>query len=657
MRVLDFGQADPFEGLIGRPRDVAWPVHAFRVSMPYRRRGAQDLDPFEQVVLQMIEIEGLYTERALAEVVSLPTALVRNVLTKLRGREIIDSSNRIIELSREAWKVRNQTSEFVSAVLFKELVGGHLLPHLHVVSHDAPLRFRNISEERFIRKMIHSTQSAKPVGPSPKEVLDVMRLMRRRDSFLQEQSQLPAVDQIRVLDDPEFYYLHCRIGISGRDAKTRLADPFAKRLSFELSESFDRALLTDESLQKWVDKWRSDLVMSPKKTPTTDEGSAIRGTYGQSSPFRELVDFLEMPPEQAFRSLASTFASLEWCLYFVSQLHDPMLTITRIRFFNEGEFEKRVVEALDVVGLLHQSETFHPIKRGKIDDYLQRRPEIDTVLTICIFQAQLDQAHPLRRLAQRNPRFLLDVRELARLRGQEAHGGEVFTWENDHQRWSEFLQKSVTTLLPSVNFEAGSPVVRLDEYSNLKLLARNSMTARLGHRCLSEIGPTAEEALLKAEMFGQAEVKDRNAIGFIINLCAALQAVFEQTCDRDRGIREFRETESELIVAAATRADRFRLEGFGASLQTVGPRKLRKALQGGESSLGALVITFLLLAKDSDLMWLADHDTTILQTCSDLLSLRGHGNQRVSLSDQEVQSLLEKAMRTISKLIEIRSEE
>lgn len=656
MRVIDFGKPDPFEGLIGRPRDVAWPVHAFRVSMPYRRRGSHDLDPFEQVILRMIEIEGLNTEQGLAEAVCLPPALVRNVLTKLRGREIIDGSNRIVERSEQPRRVRNPASEFVSAVLFKELVGGHLLPHLHVVSHDAPLRFRNIPEERSIRKMPHSSRSTKPENPSPTDVLNVMRLMRRRDNILQQQSQLPAVDQIRILDEPEFYYLHCRIGISGRDAKTRLADPFARRLSFELSESFDNALLDDKSLQKWVSDWRSDLVMSPRNTQNLDKGAVSRRPDKESSPFRELVEFLDFPPEQEFRSLTATFASLEWCLYFVSQLHDPMMAITRMMFFSVGEFEKRILDALDVVGFLHQNEVFHPIKKGKVDDYLQRRPEIDTVLTICVLQAQVDKGHPLRRLAQRNPRFILELRELGRLRGQEAHGGEAITWENDHHRWSAFLQEAITTLLPSVRFKAGSPIIRLDEHSNLKLLARNSMTARLGHRCLVEIGPTVEETLLKAEMFGQAEPKDRNAIGFIINLCAALQAVFEQACDRRRGIREFLESDSELIDAAAIRAKQFRLEGFGAPLRTVSPKRLRKAVQGGESSLGALVITFLLLASESDLMWLADHDAMILHTCSDLLSFRGHGNQRVSLTNQEVQSLLEKTMRTISKLIEIRSE-
>lgn len=651
MRVLDFGKTDPFEGLIGRPRDVAWPVHAFRVSMPVRRRGINDLDPFEQVIVRMIEIEGLNTEEALADEVCLPGALVRNVLIKLRARGIIDSNNRVVENSERAWKTRSQSGEIVSAWIFKELVGGKLLPHLH----DGSLEFRNIPDERYIRKMNLSTPSPKSDIPSPKDVLEVLRIMRRRDRILQQESHLPAIDQIRVLDYPELYFLRCRIGISNRDAKTRLADPFAKRLSLELSESFDVSLMRDESLQKWVDRWRGELVLDPKNVSKREGGSSRRKDR-KTDIFRELVEFLELPPDQEFRSLPATFASLEWCLYFVSQLHDPMMTITRMRFFTVGEFEKRILEACDVVGLLHQSGLLHHVKKGKVDDYLQRKPEINTVLTICILQAQLDKNHPLRRLAKRNPKFILDVRELARLRGQEAHGGGISAWADEYQLWSEFLHETVTTLLPSLRFEAGSPIVQLDEISNLKLLARNSMTTRLGHRCLFEIGPTVEETLLKAEMFGQAEARDRNAIGFIINLSAALQAVFEQSCDRNRGIREFLETESELIDAAATRAESFRLYGFGASLRTVSPRKLRKALQGGESSLGALVVTFLLIASDHDLSWLANHDTSILQTCSELISLRGHGNQRMSLTDQEVQSLLERTVRTMSNLIELRTE-
>ena len=34
LKLLDYGQSNPFGATIGRPRNLAWPVAAYRVTLP-----------------------------------------------------------------------------------------------------------------------------------------------------------------------------------------------------------------------------------------------------------------------------------------------------------------------------------------------------------------------------------------------------------------------------------------------------------------------------------------------------------------------------------------------------------------------------------------------------------------------------------------------
>ena len=38
LKLLDYGKPNPFSGIIGRPRNLAWPVHAYRVALAANHR-------------------------------------------------------------------------------------------------------------------------------------------------------------------------------------------------------------------------------------------------------------------------------------------------------------------------------------------------------------------------------------------------------------------------------------------------------------------------------------------------------------------------------------------------------------------------------------------------------------------------------------------
>ena len=654
MRVLNH-DTRLVDGLIGRPRDLAWPVHAFRLNLPIQRTGDNSLNPFERVILKLIEIEGFHGEQILAEESCLPSPLVRSILSKLRTRGILDKENQLIERTGIPSRANDQPIECVTAIVFRELIGGKLLPGLRVLSQGSPLEFKDFDEGK-IRKMHHGSNAGTVSVPSAREVQNIFRLSRKRERIQTRQSLIPNVSQIQVLEEPESYLLRCQVGISSNNAKILVADPFSGRISRELMDVFETRLLEDEALQRWVDNWRDRLVADQNKRRTGSGGEAIKKESGQQSLYPSLMSNLEIPPGDTFRDYKRTYASLEYCLYYLSERHDRTNTIRTMQWLNENTFESQLKQATEIVGFTHEPNLLHCVKRGKLDDYWNQKAELETVLTICILQAESEKKHPLRDLASKNPRFLADVRELRNLRGQESHVGVETPWGSDHKRWDDFLSETITTLLPNVKIENGVAISQLDESSNLKLLARNSLAARLGHRCLVDVGFSVEEALFKAEVFGNAATSGKNAIGFVVDLCSALQGVFELICDQNRKATDFPEPYDVLLRRSESRAEEFRLEGFDDSFRTVSPKRLSRALRGEDTTLGALIIAFLLSARDGDLMWLAERDPEILRNCSELLKLRGHGNQRVDLTNQRIQGLLDATTHSISKLMELRGE-
>jgi hypothetical protein len=577
------------------------------------------------------------------------------VLTKLRTREILDKTNQIAKHSLITPTTKDQPIDCATAIVFRELIGGKLIPYIYVVSEESPLLFRNIDEGKFW-KMSHPSHSETASVPTTREIQNIIRLARKRERIQQQRSLLPDISQIQVIEEPEFYYLRCHVGISSNNAKIRVVDPFLGRMSSELMDGFESRLLKDEALQRWVDHWRDLLVADQNKRRTDSVGATIEKKSGQLSPFPGLMSNLEIPPGDTFRDYKRTYASLEYCLYYLSERHDRTNTIRTMQWLNENTFESQLKQATEIVGFNYEPNLLHCVKRGKLDDYWNQKAELETVLTICILQAESEKKHPLRDLASKNPSFLADVIELRYLRGLGSHVGVETPWGSDCKRWDDFLSETITTLLPNVKIEDGVAISQLDESSNLKLLARNSLAARLGHRCLVDVGLSVEEALFRAEVFGNAAARGKNAIGFVVDLCSALQGVFELICDQNRKATDSLEPHDVLLSRSESRAEEFRIEGFDDSFRTVSPKRLSRALRGEDTSLGALIVTFLLSARDGDLMWLAERDPEILRNCSALLKLRGHGNQRVDLTNQRIQGLLDATTQSISKLMELRGE-
>jgi hypothetical protein len=101
LKLLDYGKPHPFGQIIGRPRHLAWPVHAYRVTLPRRAHDGDDLNAFERVVLKLLAALGLMSDQEVAHETGIPLDLVRSILLRLQDKKLIDGSHALLEQERD----------------------------------------------------------------------------------------------------------------------------------------------------------------------------------------------------------------------------------------------------------------------------------------------------------------------------------------------------------------------------------------------------------------------------------------------------------------------------------------------------------------------------------------------------------------------------
>ena len=79
LKFLDYGKPYPFGGIFGKPRNLAWPVNAYRVTLPRTLSGGDGLNPFERVVLKLLDAVGVMDAHALADETRIPLDLVKRI--------------------------------------------------------------------------------------------------------------------------------------------------------------------------------------------------------------------------------------------------------------------------------------------------------------------------------------------------------------------------------------------------------------------------------------------------------------------------------------------------------------------------------------------------------------------------------------------------
>lgn len=149
-------------------------VNAYRVTLPKTPKDGDGLNPFERVILKLLDAVGVMDARTLADETRIHPDLVKSILLRLQDKALIDDHNAIIEQEcddSEGWEYH--APAFGTALLFRELATGKILPFLHWIDDTNPLRI-NEGEERQFRS-VRWNNIHKKNTPTQRDVIRTLR--------------------------------------------------------------------------------------------------------------------------------------------------------------------------------------------------------------------------------------------------------------------------------------------------------------------------------------------------------------------------------------------------------------------------------------------------------------------------------------------------
>lgn len=651
LKLLDYGCPGPFGETVGGQRKLAWPVNAHRVTLPKPTDDRDGFNPFERVVLKMIDATGVREAEALARETCIPFALVQCVLLRLRDKAFIDEHNGIIEQRRHNWADREERpSSFVTALLFRELATGKILPFLHLLDEMNPLKRKEEDEKKYRR--IRWNDEHKDNPPTPRDVIAALRMMKKRAAAFDGAARLPAVRHVTIAEEPEPYHLECPIAIQRSDGEFRIADPFGNGFSLVLENAFSRLLEQDEGLGHWMMDWRQRLA-NPQTERQAETPKQPYHNDANLGKYPKLVLNLRLKRNRQHRSIGQIYAGLEWALFYACARHPYDAVIKKLRLANLSDHPELLRRAAERIGLRLPQRGLRPVLRGKLDDFLSGEAEMGTVLSLSLLQAEQDDRHPLRRVAVRHQDLIPQIFQIKKKRDAQSHGDERAQRGEAASPDEDFMREIVTTLLPTMEF-SGTPAAEADKDAATDSLfdARTSIQGEFGFKLFNRLGANLQDGLISAEEFWLFCKDGDNAGAFAEGIATALQMTLRRNLSGSLP-PEIRETE--YFTEAEKKATQAGLGQLPTSLCTVNPSRIQSTLQGVNETLGACVVAFLIVAEAEALGALADRRPSFLADIGDILQKRGHGNQPLPLTKEATGRLRKQAYAAIRALFEVQS--
>jgi len=649
LRLLDYGKPAPFDGIIGVSRHLAWPVNAFRVTLPRVLDDGDGLNAFERVVLKLLEVVGVMDADALADETRIPLDLVKGVLLRLQDKGFIDEYKAIIKQERnEGLYEEGNSPVFVTALLFRELVTGKILPFLHQLDDANPLQKKEGEEKDF--RTIRWDASHKRNAPTQRDVINALRAMKKRAAVLGMEYKMPPVQQITIIAEPEFYHLDCPIAIQKSDSEFRIADPFGNGFSLILEKSFEQMLELEDHLAGWLLTWKQQLSTSGSGKQDTKQKEPFE-TEANWQRYPKLIASLKPANNAQFRTLAKIHASLEWALFYACCVRPFKDVIATLKYTEQSQHAALLEQSAQAIGLERPLQGFRPIREGKLREFENGGAYQETVLAIAILQARNDEGHPLRRLAATQPDLIDRLIAISAKRNEKAHGKGGADAPQHELTDEPFLREVVHTLVRDIVF-VDTPTFISDKDTQVDELldARASIQAEFGFKLFNRLSRHLQDRLIHAERFFLSCHDGDDAATYVGDLYGAAQASFEKLL---AGRLPPDASDTQLIGMAESKAVAADLcEVLPESLRTVKTLTVRQTLQGGSQSLGACAIALLLVSDEDALAAIHDTQPTFVGDMANLIIRRGHGNEPLPLPKAKIAELRKAAFSTIKTLLE-----
>lgn len=654
LKHLDYGRTNPFREIIGRPRYLAWPVDAYRVTFPRQGKDHHALNPFERVILKLLEVTGIAGAKAVSEATCIPLDLVKGILLRLQDKGLIDEYGHVTEQGRENNEAPEETPIFVTALVYRELATGKVLPFLHVLDDANPLRKKEGDETTSYT--IRWDNAKRNNSLAARDVISALRIMKRRLAGSSGNERLPSVQQITIAGSPEVFFLECPIAIQKSDGEFRIGDPFGNGFSLILERAFECLLNRDDALSGWLQKWKQTLRNAGLRKAADSDRRLLEPYANEVNRQRypKLVSNLRPSQNEQFRSIAKIYASIEWALFYACSCRQFQDVVARLRLTEQSEHHALLDTAAQGIGMVVEDHIFNPVRQGKLLDFDNGQAELGTVLAISILQAQMDESHPLRRIVDMHPNVIGRLYSIKKKRDGASHGkgggGAPETELSD----DPFMREFVHALLPEISF-ADTPVVSSadrDARADALLDARASIQNEFGFRVFNRLGTNLQSRLTHAERFWlSCNESGDDARAFADDLYAALQSMFEKWL---AGKLPPDVTETEFIGMAGKKlADAALGDALPLCLRTVKASAIRQTMQGVGQTLGACAIAVLLMSDADTLRSIADVQPSFIADLAHIITARGHGNEPLPLPRAEIEKLRKASYTTIKTLNEI----
>ena len=648
LTLLDYGRPNPFGETVGRPKPLAWPVNVYRVTLPKESGDGDGLNAFERAILKLLDAGSACDADALSHDTCLPKDLVQCVVLRLRDHAYIDEHNQIIKQRRDQWSEKeNEPQGFATACLFRELAKGKILPYLHVLSDNSPLKRKEATT--FFQK-IPCTGNHERNLPTPHDVISALRAMRKRSAAFGDDTRLPAAKHITIADYPELYYLDCPIAIQKSDGEFRIADPFGNGCSLVLEGAFGCLLEEDENLRDWLMNWKQNLSNRgqnnhPLTAQEPYDNDANRARYPN------LLSAVRVRRHRQFRSIEQIYAALEWAIFYSCVELPYTFAVQRLKLTDQSDHPDLLRESAEALSLVLPETGLFPVRDGKLDDFLAGKAEMGTVLSLAILMAAGDPRHPLRRIAASHPDFIGRLFKIKKDRDDSSHGAGKVRFQDVELPEDGFMREVVTALLPSIIFaDSVASDGMEDAHADSLLDARTGIQREFGFILFNRIETNLQDRLIAAERFWLSCADGDDALVFACDVYAALQGVFRRSLD---GVLPPDVQDTEYVSTAQKNAEAHGLGPLPACLLTVKRSAIRETLTGNDQTLQSCVVAFLLVSSGDTLSAIAQTHPSFIADAAHVVDSRGHGNEPLPLPRDDIRTLRKAAYTIIKTLLEV----
>jgi len=647
MMLLDYGKPNPFGETIGRERHLAWPVNAYRVTLPTVPEDGEGLNALERVILKLIDAGGPSEAASLARDTCIPEDLVQCVLLRLQDKSYIDEYNQILAKQRDRWaKQEEEQRVFVTALLFRELTSGKILPHLHFLQEDNPLKKNKEKEKDAFKLRWEDAQRKSQV--TPRDVISALRGMQLRSTVFGEKIRRPSVQLITIAKDAELYYLDCPIAIQKSDGEFRIADPFGNGCSLVLENAFSRLLEEDSNLADWLMNWKRNL----------SNGGSVKQVTLNQEPYDNEINWSRYPKlvanlklhKKRHRNIQQIHAAIEWALFYSCAQRSYTSAVSRLKLKNQSEHPALLQKAAEDISLILPQNGLRPLQEGKLGNFLSGKAELGTVLSLSLLMAAGDASHPLHRIASSHQDFITRLFKIKKERDELGHGTGKYRHKDIELPEEVFMCEVVSTLLPTVRF-SDNPVSEVDQeiVADSLLDARTSLQGEFGFALFNRLGTNLQDRLIGAERFWLFCQDGDDALAFVCDLYAALQSTFRRSLT---GALPPEVKDTEYCAKAQEKADACGLGRLQECLYTAKRSAIRDTLQGNDQTLQSCVVAFILVSDPDTLLAIAHVHHSFLADIAHIVEKRGHGNEPLPLPKDEILKLRKATFASIKTLME-----